>query len=712
MIDEGNVMKKNNVKNRFRYFKEKHMSALIMILLLCLNLALVVIGCLLLRVLPENRGLSFGDALWQSLRLILDPGGFLGSKLSAVTTIVTSVIVLCGTVTFTGGVIGYVTNIITNAIDNSKNGSNDINFEDFTLILNWNERAMAIILDYWRDVNRDKNNDYIVILSEHDKADLEEQIKKRIKALKNENVNDTKAPKIIVRSGNPRQLSDLISVSYFNADIIYVMQREGDETPDFEVIQTCMAISGLSRSFSSGSDSGTEEEYRKEIRIVADTTSAEAANMLSNATINSLKADNLSFDFSLSTIKNDLTLGKILAAVSLNPGLGGVLPEILSKTGSEFVEYETDGRYTFEDDLRSLKYALPIYDINGKRLYLSMNSLSDGEEFERLGEDEIKIESKGEKYSPKTESSEQTVVIWGYNNKLKYILKSFAANNRDEEAVHCKVVLISANDKKGKIEKIYRNNSFTDLFCSEPIFVDRGYGVGTALSGLPDEIHSFLILSRDDYYRDEKDKEVFEVWMALHKEMKNDEKIREKLDGKVILEVSNTNNAQILKSNAKDQIVVSSELSCLFMVQLATGKDLQNVLYDFICAETDEDMRNEHLSGELNYDLGIMSVREFFDSSEKQEFIGKQDVVFNVYEGTNGKYIPIGIIKDGTPYLFTNGGKRAEKDFLLLFEPCMSDGLLVMGDSEAITNYEENGGIPKLTLEPEWELIYIKKRSA
>jgi len=151
-------------KNRFRYFKEKRMTVLVLLFLLVINI-LIIGGCLVLKLLPENRGLSMGDALWESLKLILDPGGFLGSKLSAITTIITSLIVLAGMVTFTGGIIGYVTNLITTKIENSKNVAGTLALTGHTLILNWNDRAMSIILDRLADKKADNWNNYIRTLA-------------------------------------------------------------------------------------------------------------------------------------------------------------------------------------------------------------------------------------------------------------------------------------------------------------------------------------------------------------------------------------------------------------------------------------------------------------------------------------------------------------------------------------------------------------------
>ena len=198
------------LKNRFRYFKEKRMTVLVLLFLLLLNVLLILGGCLVLKLLPENHGLSMADALWESLKLILDPGGFLGSKLSAITTIITSLIVLAGMITFTGGIIGYVTNLITTRIDDSKNGFGMLALTGHTLILNWNDRAMSIILDRLADKKADNRDNYIVVLSTEDKQQVEKYIAAKIKAYRYSHVSYNKHdPRVIVREGNPQFPTEL-----------------------------------------------------------------------------------------------------------------------------------------------------------------------------------------------------------------------------------------------------------------------------------------------------------------------------------------------------------------------------------------------------------------------------------------------------------------------------------------------------------------------
>ena len=109
--------------NGFKYFKEKHIIWFILLGIIVFNILVVILGCFVLRLLPENQGMSMGDSLWESLKLLMDTGGFLGSKLSAVTTIATMIIVLCGMITLSGGVISYINNVFTAMIEKSMDGN-------------------------------------------------------------------------------------------------------------------------------------------------------------------------------------------------------------------------------------------------------------------------------------------------------------------------------------------------------------------------------------------------------------------------------------------------------------------------------------------------------------------------------------------------------------------------------------------------------------
>ena len=711
------------MKNRFRYFKEKNMARLVMILLLVLNMAIVILGCFVLKILPENQQLSLGDTFWESLKLILDPGGFLGTKLSAVMTIVTSIIVLCGTITFTGGVIGYVTNIITSTIENSKNGSKDIGFTEFTLILNWNERAIAIILDYVHDARRDNKNEYIVILSEHDKDDLEKIIAKEIRAYRYSHSSCNKRdPKVIVRNGNPRYTSDLEAINYSDAKAIYVMQIEGDETPDFEVMQTCMAISAANSFINSVIEMFDEinnDSEESETRIIVETSNDKTAKMLSELEVASIKYSSTIQHFSVLPIRNDLTLGKIFAEIAINPSMSCVFQEILSQAGSEFVEYDIDDdTMSFDEEIRRLCYAIPIYDSrNGGRVYLAGDASKEAASFEYMDESEIRIKNEEIIYNPIIGNEEGLIVIWGYNKKLVYILNSLMANNKDSTAKHCKVLLLASKEQEHLVDSVFENSRFRDLFISAPMFVKDGYCIETLLAKLPTEITSLLILSRDDYLNDEKDKEVFEVWMAIHHEMSINNKIKEILNGKLILEVSNSNNAELLKLNAEDQVIISSELSSLFMVQMAGGSTVQEILLDMICAKGDIDLYGEEIIDEDGYDLRIISAKDFLGISETIEFLSKQDMVSKIYYGTGKEYIPLGLVIDNTAYLFTNGGSNAREILEIVARtgdiPCLSDGYLVNSDGDALyADFEEYDYKNGLRIEPGFEIIVVHKCSS
>lgn len=696
------------------------MTGLVMILLLVLNLAVVILGCFILKILPENRQLPLGDAFWESLKLILDPGGFLETKLSAVMTIVTSIIVLCGTITFTGGVIGYVTNIITATIENSKNGSKDIGFTEFTLILNWNEHAMAIILDYVHDARRDNKNEYIVILSEYNKDDLEKIIAKEIKAYRYSHaICNKRDPKIIVRNGNPRYTSNLDAINYSEAKAIYVMQIEGDKTPDFEVMQTCMAISGANNFKNSVTEMFYEisnDSEERETRIVVETSNDKTAKMLLELEITSIKARYYTQHFSVLPIRYDLTLGKIFAEIAINPSMSCVFQEILSQAGSEFVEYDIDDdTMLFDEEIRRLRYAIPIYDSrNGGRVYLAGDASKEEASFEYMDESEIRIKNEETIYNPIIGNEEGLIVVWGYNKKLVYILNSLMANNKDSTAKHCKVLLLASKEQEHLVDSVFENEKFSSLFVCAPLFAKNGYCVETLLDKLPMKITSFLVLSRDDYVDDEKDKEVFEVWMAIHHEMSINDKFKKTLNGKLILEVSNSNNAELLKLNAEDQVIISSELISLFMTQMSVGSTLHDILFDMICAQGDVDLYGEEIIREDSYDLRIISAKEFFGISEAIEFLSKQDLVSRIYYGTSKEYIPLGLIIDNTAYLFTNGGRDAREIVEIVAgigdTPCMSDGYLVNSDGVALyadfEGYDYKNG---LRIEPGFEMVVVHK---
>lgn len=676
-----------NFKNRFRYFKEKRMSVLILLFLLAINVLIILIGCLVLKLLPENRGLSMSDALWESLKLILDPGGFLGNKLSAVMTIVTSIIVLLGTITFTGGIIGYVSNMITERIDKSNRGVGGLKFEDFTLILNWNEKALAIILERTADKKRDNKNDYIVVLAEKDKQELEAYIDAQIKDYCecHSEYNSVK-PKVIVRNGNPREQNELDNVGYEGAKLIYIMQPDDSSAPDYDVMRTYFCLAERNEFGHRVEDDlklrdGLKESFGT-VSVVVETSDYRVSKGIEKMKLMSV----LNREYITSVIYNDFVLGKIYAQLAIMPSLCDAYKEILSLAGSTFCLYAQNGKaYSAEEEMKSCKYAIPICDTedddgNQTRLYLTGEDIDAVEyyDFERHEPVELRNVESIEKIVPDLSADTHTIIICGCSRKLRYILESIKANNETYYDRSCNVKFVVTAEKKGEIMEYAANDRFKGMIKGEPVIISNYLETDAILAQIDDDFRSMLVLSDDSADKATVDKNVFETWMGISGKTLQNEELKGKLSGKIVLEVSNISNARLFEDESCERTVISNQFVSMFMAQTAEG-GCPSIILDMLSTAKDQDFRNLGIMNEDACDLLAVKAGKFFNTDRGVIFESKLDCIWTVYHATEGRYVPIGCVVHNGTYLFTNG-----KEFDVPFEglklmPDITDGILVSG---------------------------------
>lgn len=705
------------IKNRFRYFKEKRMTVLVLLFLLLINVLIIIGGCLVLKLLPENRGLSMGDTLWESLKLILDPGGFLGSKLSAVATIITSLIVLAGMITFTGGIVGYVTNLITTKIEDSKNGVGSLALTDHTLILNWNDRAMSIILDRLADKKTDNRNSYIVVLSTEDKQQVEKYIAAKIKAYRYSHVSYNKHdPRVIVREGNPQFPTELERVNCDAASHIFIVQPEGSADADYDVLKTYFSLAERITFLKKESESLPSDkplDVEDFATVVVETSDQQVGNAVTAVPLGSY----LGREYLTSSLSNDFTLGKIYAQMVLMPELVDTCNEILSMSGSTLAAYEVwPDAPSFEKQLQTMKYAIPLYGAgddegNQERVYLVADSTSEDTDFAYVSADVSDLSHKDMVITPDTGFDTHTIIIHGINKKLPYILNAILSNNASDKKRSCMVKLAVCEEQRRAAEGYYSKPEYKDILQGSPIIVSRNFNVEPVISELNRDLRALLVLAADCDSPEERDKNVFETWMGLASAISDDEALENLLDGKVILELSNHDNAGLLTSSQHKLLVVSNQLISLFMIQMSEGQNLQNILLDMLCTDYDPDFEAFGIEANNFCDLLSIPVSKFFGSSEMVHFLSKHDCVDVIFRGTKRKFIPIGCVKDGNTYLFTNG-KYADTHSLFGGQKLaidMSDSILACGDDNGIYIGDLDSPSSTLDLAPDDYIIVIRR---
>ena len=227
-------------RDRLRYRFENTLSkgtVAIIGWLALLSVAIVMLAALILAAMrvgqdPADHEHPFGffEGMWQSMLRTLDPGvvaGDNGWQLRLLMMIVT-----IGGIFIVSILIGTITSGLESRLAELRKGRSRVIEKDFTLILGWSSKVYSIIGELLI-ANENQKDPCIVILSERDKIEMEDEIRAKFPSTRN--------TRVICRSGNPLDLDDLAVVDPRSARSIIVLAPETDN-PDIHVIKSVLAI--------------------------------------------------------------------------------------------------------------------------------------------------------------------------------------------------------------------------------------------------------------------------------------------------------------------------------------------------------------------------------------------------------------------------------------------------------------------------------------
>jgi len=233
-------MSKYTFRERFRYQFENTMSggplAVIRWLAIVSTVSVLVLGTVILIAgitgsnEPDAEPLGFIEGSWKSLMATLDPGtmgGDEGWDFRIIRFIATMIGIFVISI-----LIGSISSGIDQKIEELKRGRSKVLDSNHTLILGWSGKIFTIISELI-EANSNQKRPCIVILSEKDKVEAEEEIRSRI-----DNFGNTK---IVVRSGSTLESSSSEMVNINEARSIIVLSPEV-ENPDTYVIKTVLGI--------------------------------------------------------------------------------------------------------------------------------------------------------------------------------------------------------------------------------------------------------------------------------------------------------------------------------------------------------------------------------------------------------------------------------------------------------------------------------------
>jgi voltage-gated potassium channel Kch len=272
-----------------------------------LSTAIVVLAALVLAVMrvgqdPDDHEHPYGffEGMWQSMLRTLDPGvvaGDSGWQLRLLMMIVT-----IGGIFIVSILIGTITSGLESRLAELRKGRSRVIEQGFTLILGWSSKVYSIIGELLI-ANENQKDPCIVILSERDKIEMEDDIRAKFP--------DTRNTRVICRSGNPLDLDDLAVVDPHSARSIIVLAPE-TENPDIHVIKSVLAVTN---------NPGRKQESYHIVAEIREARNLEAAALVGGQEAIYIQGEEL--------------IARVTAQTCRQSGLSVVYTELLDFDGAE-----------------------------------------------------------------------------------------------------------------------------------------------------------------------------------------------------------------------------------------------------------------------------------------------------------------------------------------------------------------------------------------
>jgi K+/H+ antiporter YhaU regulatory subunit KhtT len=508
---------------------------------------------------PDGKeGIGFIEGSWQSLMATLDSGtmggdeGWLFRMVRFAATILGIFIISI--------LIGSISSGIDQKIDDLKRGRSKVIESNHTLILGWSEKIFSIISEI-AIANENQKKPCIVILSEKDKIEAEDEIHSKVKDLKN--------TKIVIRNGDPLDLNDVDIVNPNGAKSIIVLSPDNEKS-DMYVIKTVL---GITKS---------PNRFEKTYNIVAEISNEknmEAAELVGN-------------NEAIFILSSDI-ISKVAAQTSLQSGLSIVYSELLSFDGDEiYFKHEASliGK-TYQDALFAYKDSAVIgiftdeqnVLINPDKGYV----LKENDEIIAISEDDDTIVLNSSptantlpqhvgKESVEIQKDTKTLILGWNLNGIKIIqeLDNYTTNNSEI------VIVAELNDgDKSEIEQLSKRLNNLSISFSEGEINDKQ----TLLALNLEKFNNVIVLSYKDLEIQESDAKTLicllhlrNISLALNKQFN------------IVTEMLDIKNRALGKVAKADDFIVGDNLISLMISQLSENQNLKSVFDELLKAEGSE----------------------------------------------------------------------------------------------------------------------------
>ncbi len=558
-------MNKPSAGERFRYWFDNWMArgtiALISLLgIATVVLVLVVFGLVQLFTLfglypnddPKTNPL---DTLWGNLMRTLDPGT-MGGDTGWLFRLFMLIITIGGLI-IVASLIGIISGAFDSKVEDLRKGRSKVLESDHTLILGWSPKVFPIISEIVI-ANESRGKSFIVVLADKDKVEMEDEIFAK--------VGKTGKTRIICRTGDPMDLTDLDVVNPYTARSIILLAPDGSPDPDADIIKTALALTNNPRR--------NPAPYHI-VGEIAEESNLEAANLVGR-------------DEAHWVLGTDL-IGRITVQSCRQSGLSVVYSELLDFDGDEiyFTEqpslygksyFETQLAFTDSTVIGIVKAGVVQLNCTDTAVYEA------GDQLIVIAEDDstVKVAAPGTpvaasvstKKAPKAKP-ERTLVL-GYNSGLHGMLREL-----NEYVSEGSVVTVLADAEK-------------PTFAALPnLKVDFKRGDATSRAVLdalkPEKYDHIIVLA----YRDTLDAQRADSKTLITLLQLRDIEERTGVDLNIVSEMLDDRNRELAEVTNADDFIVSDKLISLVLSQVSENKKLTEVFQTLFSADGPEVYLND-----------------------------------------------------------------------------------------------------------------------
>jgi hypothetical protein len=577
------------LKKRLSMLQHKKARLFVLIGIILFNLGLWFVSSLLSYwIQPEAYDDFFGALMKSGITWMLDPGFYDPETLLSI-QIIAILTVIISMVSFTGGIIAYVSDAVGTFIEKSEEGTKPLYLYDHLLILNWNIKALELIADFCFD----ETGKDIVVVSPYPKKDIEAQIDAKLYDMPKKGARKVR---VVVVQGNivSKQVLDRVCIQAAKTIVIFSDEEQDAALQgyqaDITAVKTLMLVDNISKSPLQ--------------TIIVEIKETKTRELIAER----FAAKNEAFPRVIPMLSDEL-MGKLIAQTVFFPELNEVYAELMSSEGAEFYSAAE------EDPLEYLKthgHAIPLYRHKG-RLYVVARNDADVAKQRSVP----KVLPRTLSFQPMDETTTRTIVVFGKNNKIPYIVSSIRAFEHDGN-VSSKVIQIPSAD------------------------------IATIREAVKDltKVDTILLLSDDTTTSNKIDSDVLIALLLI-------QDVEVLKTASVVIELIDPRHFDIARSYGVEHTIISNRYVSHMMAQIAKNRELYYLYNDMLTYdESDEGVQTR--------ELYVYPAKRFLKGPFPKTFASAFELVADVANSSEDVYQIVGVVQNQKIRIFSGDLDKAE----------------------------------------------------